>query len=75
MWWSRSLPYLTGHKMSGNYIRVIPSVSTLVTKIFRNPRSGTSSSDRDCSVAVAVAVAVAVTMTGLRIDVPGWLPE
>lgn len=33
MLWFSCLPHLTGHKMSGNYIRVIPSVSTIVGKI------------------------------------------
>ena len=42
MLWFCCLPHLTGHKMSGNYIRVIPPVSTFTTKILRNPRSGTS---------------------------------
>ena len=37
MLWFRSRSHLTGHKMSENYIRVIPLVSTLATKIFRNP--------------------------------------
>jgi hypothetical protein len=32
MLWFCCLPHLTGHKMSGNYIRVIPPVSTFVRK-------------------------------------------
>lgn len=38
MLWFCCLPHLTGHKMSGNYIRVIPPVSTFVGKFLR-PRS------------------------------------
>lgn len=40
MLWFCCLPHLTGHKMSGNYIRVIRPVSTFPTKISRNPWSG-----------------------------------
>ena len=46
MLWFRSRSHLTGHKMSGNYIRVVPPVSTLVTKIFEKPWSGPHRGDR-----------------------------